>query len=72
MNIKNISIIFLSINTLKMLKKDGAIVLQNIDMIARQLSLLVKKSTTFWDNPRTCIVSRNGTCTKHATISRRP
>ena len=52
MNIKNISSIFLSINTLKMLKKDSPIFLQNINMIARQLFLLFKKSTTFWDNPR--------------------
>ena len=36
-----------------MLKKDSPIVLQNISMIARQLFLLFKKSTTFWDNPRT-------------------
>ena len=36
-----------------MLKKDGPIFLQNINMIARQLFLLFKKSTTFWDNPRT-------------------
>ena len=35
-----------------MLKKDSPIVLQNINMIARQLFLLFKKSTTFWDNPR--------------------
>ena len=52
MNIKIIPVIFLSINTLKMLKKDSPIVLQNINMIARQLFLLFKKSTTFWDNPR--------------------
>ena len=36
-----------------MLKKDSPIFLQNINMIARQLFLLFKKSTTFWDNPRT-------------------
>ena len=36
-----------------MLKKDSPLVLQNIYMIARQLFLLFKKSTTFWDNPRT-------------------
>ena len=36
-----------------MLKKDGPIFLQNINMIACQLFLLFKKSTTFWDNPRT-------------------
>ena len=53
MNIKINPIIFLLINTLKMLKKDSPIVLQNINMIARQLFLLFKKSTTFWDNPRT-------------------
>ena len=35
-----------------MLKKDSQMVLQNINMIARQLFLLFKKSTTFWDNPR--------------------
>ena len=35
-----------------MLKKDSPIFLQNINMIARQLFLLFKKSTTFWDNPR--------------------
>ena len=52
MNIKIIPIIFLSINTLKMLKKDSPIVLQNINMIARQLFLLFKKSMIFWDNPR--------------------
>ena len=53
MNIKIISINFLSINALKMLKKDSPVFLQNINMIARQLFLLFKKSTTFWDNPRT-------------------
>ena len=37
-----------------MLKKDSPIFLQNINMIARQLFLPFKKSTTFWDNP--CIV----------------
>ena len=37
MNIKIISIIFFSINTLKMLKKDSPIFQQNINMIARQL-----------------------------------
>ena len=35
-----------------MLRKDTPTFLQNIDMIARQLVLLFKKSTTFWDNPR--------------------
>ena len=35
-----------------MLKTDSPILLQNIIMIVRQLSLLFKKSTTFWDNPR--------------------
>ena len=54
MNINNISSNFVSINTLKMLKKDSPIFLQNINMIAHQLFLLFKKSTTFWDNPRTC------------------
>ena len=52
MNIKKILLIFLSINTLKMLKKDSPIFLQNINMIAFQLFMLFKKSTTFWDNPR--------------------
>ena len=52
MNIKNFSSIFLSIYTLKMLEKDSPIFLQNINMIARQLFLQIKKSTTFWDNPR--------------------
>ena len=52
MNIKKILLIFLSINTLKMLKKDSPIFLQNINMIAYQLFMLFKKSTTFWDNPR--------------------
>ena len=56
MNIKIIHIIFLSINTLEMLKKDSPIVLQNINMFTRQLFLLFKKSTTFWDNPRTIYV----------------
>ena len=36
-----------------MLKKDSQIFLQNINIIARQLFLLFKKSTTFCDNPRT-------------------
>ena len=36
-----------------MLKIDSSIVLQNINMLTRQLFLLVEKSTTFWDNPRT-------------------
>ena len=57
MNIKNISSIFLSINTLKMLKKDSPIFLQNINMIACQLFLLFKKSTIFWDNPRKLTVN---------------
>ena len=52
MNIKIIPYNFLSINTLKMMKKGSPIVLHNIKMIARRLSLLFKKSTTFWDNPR--------------------
>ena len=38
-----------------MLKIDSLIVLQNINMLMRQLFLLFEKSTTFWDNPRTCI-----------------
>ena len=37
-----------------MLKIDSPIFLQNINMLARQLFLLFKKSTTFWDNPRIC------------------
>ena len=60
MKIKINPINFLSINTLKMLKTDSPIVLQNINMIARRLFLLFKKSTTFWDNPRTftiCILN---------------
>ena len=40
-----------------MLKKYSPVVLQKINMIARQLLLLFKKSTTFWDNPRTCKIS---------------
>ena len=40
------------INTLKVLKKDSPIFLQNINIIVRQLFMLFKKSTTFWDNPR--------------------
>ena len=53
MNIKMISFLILfGINTLKMFKIDGPIFLQNINMLARQLFLLFKKSTTFWDNPR--------------------
>ena len=52
MNIKMIPINSLSIYTLKMFKKDSPIFLQNINMIVRQLFLLFKKSTTFWDNPR--------------------
>ena len=35
-----------------MFKIDSPIFLQNINMRARQLFLLFKKSTTFWDNPR--------------------
>ena len=35
-----------------MLKTDSPIFLQNMNMIARQVFLLFKKSTTFWDNPR--------------------
>ena len=35
-----------------MLKTDSPIFLQNMNMIARQLFLLFKKSKTFWDNPR--------------------
>ena len=38
-----------------MLKKYSPVVLQKINMIARQLFLLFKKSTTYWDNPRTSI-----------------
>ena len=53
MNLKLISFDIFGLNTLKMFKKDSPIFLQNINMIARQLFLLFKKSTTFWDNPRT-------------------
>ena len=35
-----------------MLIKDRPIFMQNINGIERQLFLLSKKSTTFWDNPR--------------------
>ena len=52
MNIKIFLLISLSIITLKMLKKDSPIFLQNINMLVCQLFLLFKKSTTFWDNPR--------------------
>ena len=70
MNIKIILLIFLSINTLKMLKKDSPIVLQNINMIVRQLFLLFKKSTTFWDNPRIILllVSSSSGCLKKAVV----
>ena len=44
------------INTLKMLTKDSPIFLQNINKIGRQLFLLFKKSTTFWDNPRSSFI----------------
>ena len=43
------------ISTLKMLKTDSPIFLQNMNMVARQLFLLSKKSTTFRDNPRKLI-----------------
>ena len=39
-----------------MFKIDSPIFLQNINMLARQLFLLFKKSTTFWDNPRISIL----------------
>ena len=52
MNIKIFLLISLSIITLKMLKKDSPIFLQNINMLVRQLFLLFNKSTTLWDNPR--------------------
>ena len=42
-----------------MLKTDSPIFLQNMNMIACQLFLLFKKSTTFWDNPRICSLSSN-------------
>ena len=35
-----------------MLQKASLIVLQNINVIVRQLFVLFKKSTTLWDNPR--------------------
>ena len=35
-----------------MLKIDSPILLQTINLFMRQLFLLFKKSTTFWDNPR--------------------
>ena len=34
------------------LKIDSPIFVQNINMLSRELFLLFKKSTTFWDNPR--------------------
>ena len=52
MNIKMIILILFVINTLKMFKIVNPIFLQNINMLARQLFLLFKKSTTFWDSPR--------------------
>ena len=52
MTIKMIFFILVVINTLKMLKIDSSIFLQNINMLMRQLFLLFEKSTTFWDNPR--------------------
>ena len=50
-----------------MLEKDSPIFLQNINMIGRQLFLLFKKSTTFWDNPRICLQSSvlNADSTQH-------
>ena len=56
MNIKKILLILFVISTLKMLKTNSPIFLQNMKMIGRQLFLLFKKSTTFWDNPRTAIM----------------
>ena len=41
-----------------MLKTDSPIFLQNMNMIARQLFLLFKKSTTFLDNPRRINISQ--------------
>ena len=55
MNIKMIRFDFVCPHYTKNVEKDSPIFLQNINMIARQLFLLFKKSTTFWDNPRTYI-----------------
>ena len=55
MTIKIFLLILVVINTLKMLKLDSSIFLQNINMLTRQLFLLSEKSTTFWDNPRMCL-----------------
>ena len=52
MNIKIFLLILFVKDTLKMFKKDSPMFLQNINMMSRQLFLLFKKSTTFWDNPR--------------------
>ena len=52
MTIKMIPFDFGVINTLKMLRIDSSIFLQNINMLTRQLFLQFEKSTTFWDNPR--------------------
>ena len=40
-----------------MLKIDISLFLQNINMLTRQLFLLLEKSTTFWDNPRRYVVA---------------
>ena len=53
MTMKIIPFDFFVINTLEMLKIDSPIFLQNIIMLSRKLFLQFKKSTTFWDNPRT-------------------
>ena len=53
MTIKNdFLLILVVINTLKILKIDSSIFLQNMNMPTCQLFLLFEKSTTFWDNPR--------------------
>ena len=54
-----------------MLKKDSPIFLQNINMISGQLFLLFKKSTTFWDNPRTYEPRREKTGFLHILKQRR-
>ena len=50
-------------NTLKMLKIDSSIFLENINMLMRQLFLLFEKSTSFWDNPRTLVGNFVKSCT---------
>ena len=49
-----------------MFRKDSPTFLQNINMIVRQVFLLFKKSTTFWDNPRTIHVAKTKTHGLHS------